>query len=68
MTTAKLIYFKLINNEYRCELKNNIDLKKKLIIHNINKCFGTIAKFNIIFIIFSGKNKNKMLFNLTNKK
>ena len=54
-TTAKPIHIKLINNKYGHKLKNNINLKKTLITHNINKCFEIIAEFNIIFTIFGKK-------------
>ena len=55
---AKLIHTKLINNEYKYKLKNNVNLEKILITHNTNKCFGMIVKLNI-FLSFSMKKKKK---------
>ena len=59
ITIAKLICIKLINNKYKCKLKNNLNLKKILIIHNINKGCGMIVILNIIFIIFNKKMEKK---------
>ena len=56
---AKLIYIKLIDNKYACKLRDGINLKKTLIIHNTNNDFGVIVKLNIIFIIFNKKMKRK---------
>ena len=57
----------LINNMYKHKLKNNVNLKKTLTIHKINKCFGMIVKL-IFFTTFNGKNEKKMLFDAINKK
>ena len=57
MITAELVYIKLINNKYKCEPKNIVNLKKTLIIHNTKKYFKIIVKSNIVFITFSKKNK-----------
>ena len=64
---AKLICIKLINNKYKCELKDIVDLKKTSIIYNTKECSGVIVKLNIIFIIFNKKNLKKMLCDLTKK-
>ena len=67
MIIAELICIKLINNEHKNEPKNIVNLKKTLITHNIKKWFETIAKLNIIFTIFSERNKKKMLSDLMKK-
>ena len=68
MTIAKWIHIKLINNKYKYKSKNDVNLKKILIIYNTNKCFGITVKLDIVFTIFNGKNGKKMLFDLMNKK
>ena len=65
---VKIIITKLINYKYSHRLTNDINLKLTLTTYNINKCFGMIVKLNIIFITFSGRNKNKILSNSTKKK
>ena len=56
MIITKPVYIKLINNEYACRFKNDINLKKTFIICNINNCFKIVMKLDIAFIIFSKKN------------
>ena len=68
MTIAKPIPIKTINTNYMYKWKNDIIWKKTLTILNTNNCIGIIAKLDITFIIFSGKNKKKMLSNLMKKK
>ena len=62
---VKLIHTKLIDNRYACESKNNVDLKKTLIIYNTIEYFEVFVKLNILFIISNGKNgeKNTISFN-----
>ena len=55
-TIAKSIYIKLINNKYAYELKNDVNLKKTLIIYSTNNCFEMTVKSNITFTIFNKKN------------
>ena len=59
-TNAKLINTKFIDNGYKCEPKNNVNLKKISITYNTNKCFGMIVKLNIVLITFNGKNKRNI--------
>ena len=63
MTTAKSIHIKLINNMYKHEPKNNINLKKTSITYNTNKCFEITVKLSNIFITFNEKkNKNYQIY------
>ena len=52
---TKLICIKSTNNKYECGLRNNINPKKILITHKINKYFKTIVKLNIAFTISNKK-------------
>ena len=67
MIIVKFVCIKPIDSKCKCELKNIINLKKRLIIYKIKKYFGTIMKLNIFFITFNGKNGKKILLNLTKK-
>ena len=56
MEITKPVYIELIDNQYAYGFKNDINLKKILIICNINNCFEITMKLDIIFITFNKKN------------